>query len=479
MVGGEFLSEPDPSMPETLPVHVPATTVARLRAEARTERALSAPLPPGELSFSLRRGRRMLEDPLGLLLHCHRRYGPVFSLRLLTLPTVWMIGAEANHFLTVSGRDHVSWRDGLMGEMIPLIGDGLLTTDGEAHDRARRLIQPVFSRRALEGQITLMVQEVDAALAALGPTPGTVDIYAWTRRLALGIALRGLFGLPADAARRERLGDSFEAGLGFFYHQQWTQMLRGPGSPWARMVAQRRRLVALIDEEIARRRREGAAGEDVLSRLIAAGEAGADRLSDTEICDQVLTLLFAGHDTTTSTVSFLLYELARHPRELEHLLAEIDGAPCGPEALFDGLPHLEAVLAETLRLYPAAWWGPRRVRTSFDFAGHTVPAGAMVQYSSWVTHRLPELFPDPEAFLPDRFLSGAVAALPVGAYAPFGAGPRICVGKRFGELEIKVILLRLLARYRPELAAGYRLGIRQAPTLSPREGMPVRLLPRD
>jgi cytochrome P450 len=458
----------------------PLTTnpLGRIRHEARTERRLAAPLPPGDTRFSTARGRRFLEDPLGLLLDARRRHGDIFTLRLMTTPTVWMIGPEANHFLLVSGTRHVRWRDGLMGDMIPLVGDGLLTTDAEVHDRARKLLQPAFSRRSVEAQAHIMLEEADAAVATLRDGE-TVDAYIWTRRLALGIAMRGLFGIDADAHRRDEVAERFEDALGFYYRQMWLQQLRGPGTPFGRMLGQRRALSRLVLDEIDRRRRAGAEGEDVLARLIRAQADDGDRLTDGEIRDHVLTLLFAGHDTTTSTISFMLHELARHPAELDRLPEELDdvlgGAAPTPAQLAGGLPRLEAVLAETLRLYPAAWWGPRRVHEPFDFAGHRVPAGVLVHYSSWVTHRLPELFPDPEAFLPDRFTSGAVAALPKGSYVPFGGGTRICVGKRFGELEIKAIAVRLLQRFRPELQPGFRLHIRQAPTLSPRDGVPLVL----
>jgi cytochrome P450 len=462
------------------PAALTTNPIGRIRLEAKIERGLAAPLPPGGTHFSLKRGIRFYREPLPLLLESYREYGPVFTLRFMFMPTVWMIGPEANHFLLVSGRAHVRWRDGLMGEMIPLVGDGLLTTDEGFHDRARRLIMPAFSRKAVEQQVEVMLDEANHAIDALRDGE-ELDLYLWARRLALGIAMRGLFGVSADAQRRDEVAERFEAALSFYYGQMWWQLMRGPGSPFQRMIDQRKALVDVVLEEVRRRRADGAGGEDVLSRLIRAEDDG-DRLTDREICDQVLTLLFAGHDTTTSTISFMFHELSRYPRELELLSAEIeelvgDGSP-SPELLFDGLPRLEAVLAETLRLYPAAWWGPRRVHTAFEFAGRTIPAGALVHYSSWVTHRLPHLFPDPEAFVPDRFLSGEVAKLPKGSYVPFGGGPRICVGKRFGELEIKAIAIRLLQRFRPELQAGYRLTVRQAPTLSPRDGMPVTMRAR-
>jgi len=461
-------------MTATRPAPVDFNPLTRIGRELREERGLDGDLPPGDLGLSVRRARRFVDDPLGLLLDSYRRYGPIFTLRMGTTPTVWMIGPEANHFMLVSGTRHFTWRDGFMGDLIPLVGDGLLTTDGDYHDRARNALTPVFHRRAIESATRVMLEEADAALDEVRPG-ADLDAYTWTRRLALGIAMRALFGMEADGERRELIAERFENALSFYYRPVWEVMLRGPGTPWSRMQREKARLDALVLEEIARRRaRPG--GDDIVGVL-----AETD-LADDEIRDQVLTLLFAGHDTTTSTISFLLYELARNPVALDRLVAEIDrelgGEAPEPALLFDGLPQLEMTLAETLRLYPAAWWGPRMVVEPFEFAGHRVPAGVRVQYSSWVSHRLPEVFPQPEAFLPERFAPEAKAELAKGAYIPFGGGTRMCIGKRFGETEIKAIAVRLLQRFRPELQAGFRLAVRQAPTLSPRDGMPLRLLSR-
>ena len=462
------------AMTVTKPAPFNTNPVTRTARDLRDERRLEGDLPPGDLDVSLRRARRFVDDPLGLLLDTYRRYGPIFSLRMGPTPTVWMIGPEANHFMLVSGTKHFTWRDGFMGDLIPLVGDGLLTTDGDYHDRARKALTPVFHRKGIEASTRVMIEEADAALDDI--TPGAdLDAYLWTRRLALGIAMRALFGMEADGERRELIAERFENALSFYYRPVWEVMLRGPGSPWSRMQREKANLDALVLEEIARRRQRPQ-GDDIVG-LLAQTE-----LDDDEIRDQVLTLLFAGHDTTTSTISFLLYELARNPVALDRLVEEIDrelgGEAPEPALLFDGLPQLEMTLAETLRLYPAAWWGPRMVVEPFEFGGHRVPAGVRVQYSSWVSHRLPEVFPQPEAFLPERFAPEAKAALAKGAYIPFGGGTRICIGKRFGETEIKAIAIRLLQRFRPELQAGFRLAVRQAPTLSPRDGMPLRLLAR-
>jgi cytochrome P450 len=136
------------------------------------------------------------------------------------------------------------------------------------------------------------------------------------------------------------------------------------------------------------------------------------------------------------------------------------------------------VLDEVLRLYPPAWIGPRRAVRDFEFAGHTVPAGAHVNYCSWASHRLPEVFPEPEAFIPERFTRERKAALPRGAYVPFGGGSRICIGKRFGQTEVKLVATMLLQRLRLELLPGRTMTVRQMPTLSPDGGLPMRVRER-
>jgi cytochrome P450 len=300
-----------------------------------------------------------------------------------------------------------------------------------------------------------MDQEADAAVADW--RDGTrVDVYEWARRLALRIAMRALFGFRADdeAAARD-----FEQALAFYGRDYVVQVLRGPRTPWARMHEARRRLDHLIHAAIDDRRRTGERGLDVLSLLLDATDEDGQGLSDRHIRDHVMTLLFAGHDTTTATIAFLFLELDRNRDERDALEADPD--------------RLERCLDETLRLYPPAWIGPRRVVRDVPFAGSTIPAGMPAAYSSYVSHRLAHVFPDPHAFRPDRMAPEAKAKLPRGAYVPFGAGSRICLGMRFGQAEIRAIARRILGDFRLETQPGYRLEIRQTPTLGPRRGLPM------
>jgi cytochrome P450 len=282
----------------------------------------------------------------------------------------------------------------------------------------------------------------------------------WTRQLALRIATRALFGF--DTNPRARMAAEFEETLGYWGRDYALQMLRGPGSPWRAMNRAKAELDRVIFAEIARRRASGERGVDILSLLLDASDEDGSRLSDRELRDQVMTLLFAGHDTTTSSVTFMFYELARNPQET------------------DPLTQLDMVLDETLRMYPPAWIGPRRSIESFELLGVQVPGGVMVNYCSWASHHLQEVFPEPWRFLPSRFAADAKAALPKGAYVPFGGGSRTCIGMRFGQLEIKAIARAILNRFSIELSEpGRRLSIRQMPTLSPRGGLPVVVRARE
>jgi cytochrome P450 len=245
------------------------------------------------------------------------------------------------------------------------------------------------------------------------------------------------------------------------------------------MQGARERLDRVIFAEIDRRLASGERGTDILSLLLDCRDEDGSALSRAQLRDQVMTLLFAGHDTTTSTVAFLFYELARNPHELGPLRAELgDGdrsAPAPPASeLVTGLPRLEMAVDETLRMYPPAWIGPRRSVEPFELHGVRVPGGVLVNYCSWASHWLPEVFPEPERFRPERFSPANQAALPKGAYVPFGGGSRTCIGMRFGQLEIKAIASSILRRFSLDLAEPQRpLSIRQMPTLSPRGGLPM------
>lgn len=442
--------------------------LGRVAMDLRDQRRTAIPYPSGNTRFSIARTQRFAHDPLPVLLDAYERHGPVFTLRIFHDLAVFALGPQANHHILVSNAQNFSWRDGHFSDLLPLLGDGLLTIDGDFHRRSRAIMLPAFHKERIRASVSTIEDEVALALPELRAGE-TTDLYHWTRELALRIAMRALFGLDPDRSARELdAAAEFEHALGFYARDYSLQMLRGPGTPWARMHRARRRLDGLIFAEIDHRRRTRERGEDILSMLLDAADEDGTTLSDQHVRDEVMTLLFAGHDTTTSTISFLFYELARHPDARARLRdAVAAGDPDG---------ELDRVLDETLRLYPPAWIGPRRAIDAFEVCGVRVPAGASVNYCSWASHRLPDVWDEPDAFRPERFAPGGEASRqPKGAYVPFGGGSRTCIGMRFGQAEIKVIVRALIERFDLDLLPGHQLRIRQMPTIGPVGGMPVRI----
>jgi cytochrome P450 len=471
------------AVPVAKPPQMSDNPVRRVAEDVRAEWRGRGRYPPGPSDFSLARTHQIAHDPLPLLLGAYEEHGPVFSMRLLHTRVVFMLGPEANNFVTVAHPENFHWRESSFGDLIPLLGDGLLTIDDEYHDRARAIMMPAFHRRQLTASVEAMAIEAEAAISRL--REGEVfDLYAWMRNLAMRIAMRALLGLdPDEAGKGAVAAEHFERALGFYGIDYQWRLLRGPGSPWRRLVASRKILDEIVFSEIVRRRAApDDERQDILSLLLGARGEGGEAFTDREVRDQVMTLMFAGHDTSTSTLTFMMHELARHPDVLARLQAEQDEVLGGDvpdvDRLEKEMPYLEMVLDEVLRLYPPAWIGPRRAVRDFEFGGYTIPDGAYVNYCSWASHRIPEVFPEPEAFIPERFERERKAALPRGAYVPFGGGRRICIGKRFGQTEVKLVATMLLQRLRLDALPGRTMTVRQMPTLSPKGGLEMRVLSR-
>ncbi len=212
-------------------------------SDLRKQRSPEVPYPPGDTDFSIARTRRFAEDPLPILLDAYERHGPVFSLRVFHGLVVFMLGPAANHYITVSHAQNFIWRESHFRDLTVLIGDGLLTTDGEFHRRSRLIMLPAFHRERIASAIGVMQDETERALQhfELG---SRIDLYFWTRRLALRIAMRALFGLDPDGERSRAIDAAglFEEALAFYCTPYPARMLRGPRTPWSRLTnASRRR----------------------------------------------------------------------------------------------------------------------------------------------------------------------------------------------------------------------------------------------
>jgi cytochrome P450 len=364
----------------------------------------------------------------------------------------------------------------------PVLGNGLVTSEGEFWLRQRRLSQPAFLRHRVTSYAPLMAELTDRMLTAW--TPGTaVDVHYEFSSLTSVIALKTLFDLD-DPGDRERFTDSLRTAFDVM-STRFRTPFRLPG--WFPTPANLKLnravgdLNAVVDRFIAEGRKRGGGGTDLLSRLIAAQDGDGTRMTDRQLRDEMMTLYLAGHETTALTLTWSWYLLSQHPEAEAKLVAEWRRVLNGRTPTPDDLPHLpytDAVITEAMRVYPPVYLIGREATTQLELGGYRVKKGWTVFMSQWVNHRDPRYFPDPEAFRPERWEDGLAKRLPKYAYYPFGGGPRVCIGNTFALMEAAIILAAVGQRWRFTLDADAVIDLNPQITLLPRYGIPVTLTPR-
>src|SRR5689334_5893892 len=261
----------DTTTPVARPPQMSANPLRRVAEDLLAEWRGRGKFPPGDADFSRARTLQISHDPLPILLDAYERHGPIFSLRLLHSRVVFMLGPEANNFITVAHPENFHWRESSFGDLIPLLGDGLLTIDEDYHDRARAIMMPAFHREQIVAATEAMTVEADEAIAAL-PVGEVADVYEWMRNLAMRIAMRALLGLdPDEAGKGAVAAEHFERALGFYGIDFHLRLLRGPGSPWRKMNRSREILDEIVFGEISRHRAHpDPERRDILSLLVGA-----------------------------------------------------------------------------------------------------------------------------------------------------------------------------------------------------------------
>ncbi|WP_406859473.1 cytochrome P450 [Streptomyces sp. HUAS MG47] len=396
-------------------------------------------------------------DSLGTFLKAQREHGDV--VRITAGPpgvraTVYGV-FSAEGVQQVLATDSANFRkdNNFYQELRESFGNGLLTSQDEDYLRQRRLVQPLFTKRRVDGYADAVAAEVAKLVADWADAEdATVDVLDEMTELALRAVARILFGTDVDTAV-EIVERSFPVINDYVLRRGFSPLnvprdWPTPGN--RRAAAAHEELYAVCDRIIAERRASGRRGDDLLS-LLAEAESAEDRSFDPgELREQVLVFLLAGHETTATSLGFALHLLARHPEERKRAHEEVDRVLAGrvPTAAdLDGLPYLTRVLKEAMRLFPAAPAIGRRAVAATEIGGHTIPAGADVIVAPWVTHRHPRHWPDAERFDPDRFTPEAEAERPRYAWFPFGGGPRACIGQHFSMLESVIALAMLLQAY--------------------------------
>ncbi|MER6994347.1 cytochrome P450 [Streptomyces sp. NPDC000410] len=398
-------------------------------------------------------------DSLGTYLNAQRAYGDVVRITAgppgLRVELYGVFSAEGAQQVLATDSANFRKDNAFYQEVRESFGNGLLTSQDEDYLRQRRLVQPLFTRRRVDGYAEAITAETATLLSGWADAPdATVDVVGEMTRLTLRAVARILFGTDVEAAVHvvERcfpvIGE-YTLRRGYSpanVPRDWPT----PGN--RRAAAAMQDLYGVCDRIIEERRAEGdaAKGDDLLTLLAQAGSAEDGSLDPAEIRDQVLIFLLAGHETTATSLAFALHLLARHPEAQKRARAEVDRVLAGrtPEAYdLDALPYLTRVLKEAMRLYPAGPVIGRQAVEAAEIGGHTIPAGADVIVAPWVTHRHPRYWEEPERFDPDRFAPEAEKARPRYAWFPFGGGPRACIGQHFSMLESVLALAMILREY--------------------------------
>ncbi|MHB8526369.1 MAG: cytochrome P450 [Candidatus Acidiferrales bacterium] len=363
-----------------------------------------------------------------------------------------------------------------------LLGNGLLNSEGDFWRRQRRLAQPAFQKTRVNEYAATMVEHALAHTASW--RDGEVrDIADEMSRLTCGIAVKTLFGIDLGP-EADRVGETLNTLMRYQINRirsAFSLPEKFPTPANRRANAAFQYLDSLVYGIIKERRSRGADGNDLLSRLIAAMDEDGTQMTPQQLRDETMTLFLAGHETTALTLSWTWYLLAQNPAAESHLHEELSRvfAARGPRTLeakdAESLLYLDAVIRESLRLYPPAYLIARLAIEPFDLAGYSFPADTTLLMSQWVTHRDPRYFPDPLAFRPERWLDGLAARLPTHAYFPFGGGPRRCIGQGFALMEASLVAAAIAQRFRFELEPGQTIVPEPLVTLRPRGGIRMRV----
>ena len=427
------------------------------------------PTPSGQAGLRVLRTWRERGSILGALEAMHAELGDVFRLTLPGSRPVMVAGPDAARRILVTHRGDYQWRNEA-DPVTRVLRRGVLVTDDAEHDHWRALLEPALQRRQFPGYEANFLGAVDRVTADWRPGQ-VVDMLVEMRKVALRILVGTLFGTEIGPDL-PRLLPSILRMLAYISPGLW---LLAPALPRPGYRKSLRAVDEYLFGLIAARRAGSGMGDDMLSSLVLHPE-----LDDDDIRDQLLTLFIAGHDTSTALLAWTLYLLGSHPASLGRIQQECDQVPAGQPLSLEALPrltHLDAVLDETLRLYPPIHVANRLARTEHSIGGYRIPAGTRVMLSIYLTHRDPKVWREPDRFLPERFGPEAQEGRTPFSYLPFGAGPRNCIGAAFGKTESLLVLAQLLRTFALELV-DQRVHAHMGATLEPRPAVRMRITRR-
>jgi cytochrome P450 len=424
----------------------------------------------------------MQRDPLKFLRET-RQYGDVVHMRFVFSDAYLIYHPDSiKHVLQENNRNYN--KDIFTYKIFyPFLGHGLLTNDGESWLHQRRLMQPAFHRKRIAAYGTIMTDSTEKLLKrwqSYAKQDLSLDIAEEMMHLTLGIVGQTLFSLDLSD-ETNTIGPAVRTLLNLLGSYVYAPFppINVPTPRNRRLLAANRSLEQVIYHIIAERRQQNTDTGDLLSMLLSArDEETGEGMNDRQIRDELMTMLIAGHETTSNTLAWTWYLLSQHPEVEEHLYSEIDEVLGGSIPTLEHLPNLKytnMVIEEALRLYPTAGIFGRKAIADDELRGYYIPANSMIVISPYATQHHPDYWPDPERFDPDRFTPERSAARSHYAYFPFSSGPRMCIGSSFAMMEAQLILAMIAQRYRLRLVPGHPVEPQMLVTLRPKYGLKMTI----
>ncbi|MEG4799215.1 cytochrome P450 [Microcoleus sp. ARI1-B5] len=424
-------------------------------------------------------------DPLTFMDKCAKQYGDIFTAQLGNIePLVMIDHPQAVQEMLNSNALHAPGR--LNSILKPLLGEqSMIMLSGERHKRSRQLLMPPFHGERMRNYGQLIC-DIARDVASKWSVDRPFVARSAMQEVTMRVILQAVFGLD-DGPRLQELKPLLGSVVNMtdspvrssILFLKWMQQDWGSWSPWGRMKQRQRTIDELMDAEIEERKLQPDANRtDILSLMMVARDENGQPMTNEELRDELMTLLFAGHETTATALAWAFYWIHHLPSVRQKLLEELDSLGENPDPMeIFRLPYLSAVCQETLRIYPVGMLTfPREVLRPVELMGHQLEPGTVVVGSIYLTHRREDLYPEPLQFKPERFLERQFSPY---EYLPFGGGSRRCIGLALAQLEMKLVLATILRDFDLELAEKQPVQAkRRGVTLAPAGGVRMALLGR-
>ena len=419
-------------------------------------------------------------DQLGFIERAQREFGDVVWMRFLYVPALFLYHPDTiEYVLTTNPKNFIKSMSLRSNFFHRLVGNGLLTSQGEEWKRARRLSSPAFHRERVASYANVMVDYTNR-LTAKWQDGEAHDIHVDMMRLTLEIVVQCLFS--ADVSHDvDHVGATLKELVKPFASQAtlgWILNNRLPTPAHFRFHALAKKIDDVVYRIIAERRASGKDEGDLLSMLLAARDEDGGQMNDRQLRDEVMTLFLAGHETTALTLAWSWYLLGTNPESERKFHAELDEVLGGRAPTAADLPRLkftEQIAKESMRLYPPAYGLGREAINDCEIGGYHVAAGTQVFMFQWATQRDPRFYDEPLEFKPERWTEDFIEGLPRYAYFPFGGGPRACIGASFAMMEIILCLATIGQKFLLELVPDHPVSIYPAMSLRPKDGIKVQV----